>query len=419
MGEKIRFNHFHPVFVAFQMYCFHFWGKTFFHVALMNITFQYIWTESTLTELILLSFFLLVFVIRLVFVFLFSGRILFIRNKKKGAGIKYPVSIVISFRNEEQNIKQNLPGLLQLENTPYEVVAVDDFSQDNSYSVLGTLHKDFKNLRLSFINQETRFSEKIARNLGFKAARNDWIILVPVSISRYSPDWLARVSQSFAPDCKMVVNYSNLQAESRFFNLLYRIERFYQQQKSFGYTLNGLSLVYSEENIGFHKTLYFDAGGFGKVLNEPYANMELLFNLHGRKKHTRLNFSAETAIRYSETVRKTEFLELLKKSFRIEKYLGLKKRLVLWLDRWSNLLFFPLLIIVFLLFVDIWPVIAGVVFIPFLAYLFIIKIIQNRLKEPKIFLSSLLYQLVMQYFKEIYRFYFYRKSKKNKWKHKS
>jgi len=383
----------------------------------MNISWQNIWTESTNFELIVLAVFVMVFITRLIFIFLFSGRILFIKNRKESGKI-IPVSIVITFRNEEENIKKHLPGLLQKSGEKHQVVAVDDFSQDNSFSVLGVLQRDYNNLKVSYINQETRFSEKLAQNLGFKAARNEWLIMVPATIKTYSTEWLNYVAQSITPGVKMVVNYANVERANGFFNRLYRIEQFYQQQKSYGYILSGLMFVYSEKNIGFQKKLYFDGSGYRKVLNEPYANMELLFNQFGRKKHTRINITADTAIRYSEPIDKTGFLELLKKSFRIETYLTFNKRVVLWIDRWTNLLFLPALVSVVFLFTDIWPIIAGAVLVNVLAFLFIIKITQNRLKEPKIFLSSLVYQLVMPYFKEVYRIYFNRKSKKYKWKQK-
>jgi hypothetical protein len=56
--------------------------------------------------------------------------------------------------------------------------------------------------------------------------------------------------------------------------------------------------------------------------------------------------------------------------------------------------------------------------IKFIAHLFIIKITQNRLNERKIFISSLVYDLLIPYFKYFYRWYFNYRSRKNKWRSK-
>ncbi|MFN2262404.1 MAG: hypothetical protein ABR595_10100, partial [Psychroflexus sp.] len=70
----------------------------------------------------------------------------------------------------------------------------------------------------------------------------------------------------------------------------------------------------------------------------------------------------------------------------------------------------------FILLFDLWPVIAGLLLIIFIARLFIIKITQNRLKERKIFISSLFYDLIIPYFKLFYRWYFNNRRQKQKWK---
>jgi len=68
---------------------------------------------------------------------------------------------------------------------------------------------------------------------------------------------------------------------------------------------------------------------------------------------------------------------------------------------------------------ELWPIIAGLLFILFISRLVIIKITQKRLNERKIFLSSLLYDLVVPYFKLFYRWYFNNRREKQKWKVKA
>jgi hypothetical protein len=80
-------------------------------------------------------------------------------------------------------------------------------------------------------------------------------------------------------------------------------------------------------------------------------------------------------------------------------------------------LFFPAIaILTIVLLLELWPILAGLLFVMFVARLFIIKIALNRLNESKIFIPSLLYDLVVPYFKLFYRWYFNNSRQKHKWK---
>jgi len=68
------------------------------------------------------------------------------------------------------------------------------------------------------------------------------------------------------------------------------------------------------------------------------------------------------------------------------------------------------------LLIELWPLMAGLLFIMFTARLVIIKIALNRLNERKIFIPSLVYDLIVPYFKLFYRWYFNNRSQKQKWK---
>ncbi|MBT6007518.1 MAG: hypothetical protein HOG79_17490, partial [Prolixibacteraceae bacterium] len=202
------------------------------------------------------------------------------------------------------------------------------------------------------------------------------------------------------------------------FNHLFRIESFLQQVKSNGFVLNGFPFVYSDENVAFKKEKYFEMGGFGQKINEPFANLELLINTFIKKKSTKICFKKESAIHKKELVNKTDYFELLKKSFRIEKHLFFSKRIVLFIEEFTHLLFLPAIILVIVFLTELWFIIGVLISLIIIAHLLIIKIILNRLCERKIFISSLVYGLVIPYFKFFYRWHFNQKSRKQKWRSK-
>lgn len=369
------------------------------------------------TQLILPVIFATLFLIRMLFLFLFTGRILF--RKKITPTDPQPVSLIYTVRNEEIRLKNNLAPVLSINDVDFEVIVVDNFSQDNSFQVLGLLRGRSDRLKVSTMHQETRFSTKMAQNLALKAATHDWILPVPISYANATPEWISGISGALGNDKTVVVSYSSAQNAKGFINRIYRIENYLSFVKSVGYILNGIPFIYSEENVAFQKKKYFELGGHGLKISEQYANLELLINFFIRKKTTTILFQSETAIKKSEDLIWNDYLDILKKNLRIEKHLSARKKAILAFDETTKLLFPAAIIAVMIFAFELWPIIAVLLFIMFASRLVIIKLMQNRLNERKIFLSSLLYDLIVPYFKLFYRWYFNNRREKQKWKVKA
>jgi glycosyltransferase involved in cell wall biosynthesis len=365
-------------------------------------------------KLVLASVFALLFVIRIVFLFLFTGRTLFRKNTKETTAT--PLSLIYTVRNEETRLKDNLVPVLSINEADFEVIIVDDYSQDNSFQVLGMLKGRSDRLKVSTLHQETRFSTKMAQNLALKAAKHDWALAVPISYANASPEWISGISNALNEKDTVVLSYCSAQSSGGFVNRMYRIESFLSFTKSVGYILNNVPFIYAEENVAFQKKKYFEIGGHAHKISEPYANLELIINSFIRKKTTSILFQSETAIKKTEDLIWNDYLDILKKSIRIEKHLTSSKKVVLAFDEVTKLLFLPITILTIVLLIELWPLIAGLLFVMFTARLFIIKIALNRLKESKIFIPSLLYDLIMPYFKLFYRWYFNSSRQKQKWK---
>ena len=365
-------------------------------------------------DLALAIIFAVLFTIRLLFLFLFTGRVLF--RKKTKFTTTAPISLIYTVRNEETRLKNNMAPVLSINGVEFEVIVVDDFSQDNSFQVLGMLRGRSDRLKVSTLQQETRFSTKMAQNLALKAASHDWILTVPISYENATFEWVSGISNALDNSKTVVISYCSAQNSGGFINRIYRIESYLSFTKSVGYILNNLPFIYSEENVAFQKKKYFEIGGHGLKISEPYANLELLINFFIRKKHTTILFQSDTAIKKTEDLIWNDYLDILKKSLRIEKHLTGSRKAVLAFDEFTKIVFPPVTIAVFILLFELWPLLSALLFILLTSRLFIIKIMQNRLNERKILLSSLVYELIIPYFKLFYRWYFNNRGQKQKWK---
>ena len=369
----------------------------------------------------LLGLFVFIFLLRFYYLVFFTGRTLFRSRKEVIANevATQPISVIFTVRNEEENLLRILPQLLTIPNIKYEVVAVDDYSLDNTFLVIGAFKQKYSHFRISSLNEETRFSEKLAQNIALKAAKHDWILLFPVASEEAVRDWIVSFSANTGiKNRSVLLAYTGLKAKPGFFNLLCRLEMFAQQIKSAGFISNGIPFVYFEENVAFRKQAYFDLGGYGSKTKEPFANLELMINDFISKKQTAVLFSEQSRLTKDIETGKDDYYNLLRRSIRIESYLPRWKQFALVFESLTSLLYLPLLIVTFVCLFDFWIILSVLAGVKILVHLIIMKINQNRLNERKIFISSLVYDLLMPYFKMFYRWHFKQQSRKQKWKGK-
>ncbi len=373
--------------------------------------------ELSLVQWIICAAFVFILLVRLLYSLLFTTKIIS-KNKKELVTLpEEPVSLVFTLRNEEENVKRVLPVLLEAEKNNLELVVVDDFSEDATLSVLGLLKQRYPHLKISTLSQETRFSVKLAQNIALKSASNQWVKILPITMQSVAGSWFdTLLAGDGGKERNVVLAYSSVLPAPGFFNKLYRIENFFQYVRSVGFIGNRIPFVYSEENVAFRKEKYFEMGGFGPFVQESYVNLELIINSFIKTDSTVIFANEQSSIRKNDSVHKADYIDLLKKCFRIERHLSFGKLAVLRLEELSLLMFLPLLAISLLIVFKLWPLLLGFTAVLLVTQMLIIKISLNRLNERKIFISSLVYGLVMPYFKMFYRWHFIKTSRKNKWR---
>jgi len=93
--------------------------------------------------------------------------------------IDYPVSVVIAAKNAKNNLAKLLEALNRQHYSNYEVIVVDDQSNDGTHEFLELQKKEYAWLRTIRIEStpENIDAKKYAVTLGIKSARHDIILL--------------------------------------------------------------------------------------------------------------------------------------------------------------------------------------------------------------------------------------------------
>lgn len=381
----------------------------------MPFDFPAFYKSLTALDYAILGFSLAIWLFRFLFDLIFYGRLAYKKVAPAGS-TSIPITVFFVVRNEEERLRENLPQWLEMGYPHYEILVVNDFSEDNTLAALALLRNDHLRLKFTSLNQETRYSEKLARNLALKAASHEMVVMS--NITAIAPDnhWLPGISAAINNGKDVVIGYCGLVPQKYYAHKLYRVESFFQQIDSMAYSLNGFPYVTAEENVTFRKSAYFDIGGLAGKIREEYLNLEMVVNETIRKGKVAVLPVGNLSIRKNMEVDNRSLRDLFIKSFRLRKHIKSSVRFVHKLSAFTSFLFTPVFIFLLIYYPQIWIITAGLFALKAFTYVFFIKRLQNRLHESKIFVNSLLYAAILPYYRIIARWRFGFSSKRRRWR---
>jgi len=135
-----------------------------------------------------------VFYVLMILCFMIGWR----RNKAHLASPSYSVSVVIAIRNEQDNIKRLIQSLKNqdYDKELYDVIIIDDHSDDNSLDLLSNEQLNWPKLKLLSMNDDEYGKKKaILKGVGFSESE---IIITTDADCFFSSNWIALMSASFS-----------------------------------------------------------------------------------------------------------------------------------------------------------------------------------------------------------------------------
>lgn len=356
-------------------------------------------SQSTTYELILLSLFLVALVIQLFYYYLIYFRVA-LYSKKESADTTLetnlpPVSVVICARNEQQNLELFLPLVLEQNYRDFEVIVVDDCSVDDTDMLLKRFTQKYSNLRYTAIKPDDKFShgKKLALTIGIKAAKNDWVLLTDADCKPASENWIATMASNFNESNQIVLGYGGYLPGRGLLNKIIRFDTLFIALQYLSFALMGKPYMGVGRNLAYRKDLFFKTKGFASHSHLDSGDDDLFVNQVAKKNTTAVEFRHAS---HTRSVAESTFSGWLKQKKRHLSSSPLYKsstKIWLALEPVSRLLFWICAAI--LIAQQIYPIfVAGLVVFHLITTLVILKIAMNRLNERKIFILSLMYDLL-------------------------
>lgn len=215
------------------------------------------------------------------------GHLAFLSQRKKNEASE-PVSVVIAARNEEQNLLNNLPLILEQNHPDFEVIVVDDCSGDDTQDVLRAFAGKYDQLKISTLKETNDFSggKKFAVTLGIKAAKNDMIVFTDADCKPISKHWLSGVCNGFEEGKEIVLGYGGYEKTGGLLNTIIRFDAIYIAIQYLSFALVGIPYMGVGRNLAYRKSLFFKNKGFSKHQHIPSGDDDLFVNETGTSKNT-------------------------------------------------------------------------------------------------------------------------------------
>ncbi len=231
-------------------------------------------------------------------IYLFTFLIAFLKYKSPEATHEVPVSVVVCGHDEQQNLHELLPLLLKQDYPEFEVVIVEDRSNDESYDFLYGECKKYNHLRLVRVKHKPEHvhGKKFALTLGIKAAKHEWILLTDADCRPGSNRWLKEMSSRFSNENAIVLGYSPYLKKSGLLNLFIRYETLLTAIQYLGMAILGKPYMGVGRNLAYRKSLFMGNKGFNTHLSVTGGDDDLLVNQLSHKKNTAIVIGSESLV---------------------------------------------------------------------------------------------------------------------------
>ena len=209
------------------------------------------------------------------------------------------VSIIICAKNEAENLKKNLPRILNQTYRFFEIIVVNHNSSDKTSEILEHIQKKCHIFRIVNLANINKVGKKHALSEGIKAAKHEIILLTDADCQPCSSFWLKKMQQPIRGNIEIGLGYSPYFKRSGFLNKLIRFETVYTATQYLSFALIGQPYMGVGRNLIYRKSLFFSTNGFHEHEHIASGDDDLFINRVARKNNVRVVLNKDTFV-YSE-----------------------------------------------------------------------------------------------------------------------
>ena len=191
------------------------------------------------------------------------------------------VSVIVCAHNEYDNLQDYLSILLEQDYPCYEVIVVDDSSEDGSDLLLERWSRQYGNLYHTFVPRGARVlsNKKLALTIGIKAAHYDYLLLTDADCRPESKHWIREMMKGFAnQQTEVVLGFSPYFEKKGLLNHIIGYDTLFNGLQYMGMARAGKPYMGVGRNLAYKRETFFSVGGFKGLLGNRAGDDDLFVN---------------------------------------------------------------------------------------------------------------------------------------------
>ena len=180
------------------------------------------------------------------------------------------VTVVVCAHNEAENLQNYLQILLSQDYPEYEVIVVDDESEDSTLILLEQYAREYPNFYHTFVPKGARVisSKKLALTIGIKAAHYDHILLTDADCRPESRNWIREMMKGYDADStEMVLGFSPYFEKDTLLSGLISYDTLFNGLQYMGMAQAGHPYMGVGRNLSYRRSTFFNNQGFQGLLD--------------------------------------------------------------------------------------------------------------------------------------------------------
>ncbi len=353
--------------------------------------------DINLVEWCVLGTVSLIFLTRLYFYFFQLKLLKHIKHSEKQDFI-VPVSVIIAAKNEAENLQKFLPDILQQDYPEFEVIVVNDASNDDTDDVLTAFKSKFRHLKTTFIKQDSQFkhNKKLAISIGIKAAQYEHMVFTDADCCVSSNQWLKLMVRNFQHQ-DIVLGYGGYLKRKTFINKLIRYDTvrigiLYLSKAIIGKPYMGVG-----RNLAYTKSIYQKTKGFSSHYFVPTGDDDLFVNQASTTTNTAIEINPDA---FTYSVPPENFREWMHQKSRHlsgSKYYNFGQKLFLGIESCSRSLFLILIILSIVFFPELLWLLSGIFLLDLIIYWITNSLLFNHFKEKELLTFGIIFDILVTF----------------------
>lgn len=334
--------------------------------------------------IILLGVFIFITIINLLYFFsFFSFATSGIKNKIHP---EVPVSVIICAKNEEENLKNFLPAILEQDYPNFEVIVINDASADNTLEVIEEFQNIDPRIKIVDVQNNEAFwaNKKYALTLGIKKAKNEHLLFTDADCAPQSKNWIREMSRNFQPGTSLVLGYGGYFHHSKsLLNKLIRFETLLTAIQYFSYARLGSPYMGVGRNLAYTSSQFYEMKGFASHLHLRSGDDDLFINEAATSDNTAICFHPDSITRSVPKSTFSEWFHQKRRHVSVASHYKTKHKILLSLFYISRVLFWIFFAVLLLL--QYYPqIVLGILGLKLIIEAFVYIKAAKKLKETDV-----------------------------------